>query len=153
MNKAETVKHLHSAKKAHLKWVHRAKALIEGLPIEKEAIPVACTECQFGQWFYGEGESLNTIVGKDALSEIETLHFNLHDMYMKIFKVYFGDIERSFFSKLFNLKKSVSESDKEMARNYYEQLSVISYQLIDVIDKLERRLHAMSSDTFDESMA
>jgi hypothetical protein len=44
MNKAETLEHLHNAKKAHVKWVQRAKALIEGLPVEKEAIPVDCTD-------------------------------------------------------------------------------------------------------------
>ncbi len=152
MNKAETVEHLHSAKKAHVKWVQRAKALIEGLPIEKEAIPVDCTECKFGQWFYGEGQNLKAIPGMDCLHEIETLHFDLHDMYMKIFKVYFGDMNRSFFSKLFNLKKTVSENDKEVARNYYDQLLDISHQLIEVIDRLERRLHAMSSDAFEESV-
>ena len=153
MNKAETLEHLHSAKKAHVKWVQRAKALIEGLPIEKEAIPVDCTECKFGQWFYGEGQNLNAIPGMDCMDEMESLHFNLHDMYMKIFKVYFGEMNRSFFSKLFNMKKKVTENDKEIVREYYEQLLVISHQLIDVINRLERRLHAMNSDNFSESVA
>jgi hypothetical protein len=88
----------------------------------------------------------------DCLHEIETLHFNLHDMYMKIFKVYFGDINRSFFSKLFNIKSKISESDKEMAKGYYDQLLDISHQLIAVIDRLERRLHAMSAAAFEESV-
>jgi len=153
MNKSETVEHLHSAKKAHVKWVQRAKALIEGLPIEKDAIPVDCTECKFGQWFYGEGQNLNAIPGMDCLHEIETLHFSLHDMYMKIFKVYFGEMNRSFFSKLFNMKKKVSDSDKEIAREYYNQLLDISNQLLEVIDKLERRLHAMTAEAFESNVA
>jgi len=153
MNKAETLEHLHGAKKAHIKWVQRAKALIEGLPIEKDAIPVDCTECKFGQWFYEEGQNLNAIPGMDCLDEIESLHFNLHDMYMKIFKVYFGEMNRSFFSKLFNMKKKVSDNDKAIAREYYEQLLAISQQLIEVINRLERRLHAMNSDVFKESAA
>ena len=149
MNKADTVEQLHQAKKAHVKWVQRAKALIEGLPIEKEAIPVDCTECKFGQWFYGEGQNLKAMPGMDCLHEIETLHFNLHDIYMKIFKVYFGDMNRSFFSKLFKVNKTVSESEKQVARDYYDQLLEISHQLIGEIDRLERRLHAMTSDTFE----
>ncbi len=153
MNKSETVEHLHSAKKAHVKWVQRAKALIEGLPIEKDAIPVDCTECKFGQWFYGDGQNLNAIPGMDCLHEIETLHFNLHDIYMKIFKVYFGEMNRSFFSKLFNMKKKVSESDKEIAREYYNQLLDISNQLLEVIGKLERRLHAMTAEAFESNVA
>jgi len=153
MNKSDTVEQLHNAKKAHVKWVQRAKALIEGLPVEKDAIPVDCTECKFGQWFYSDGQNLNAIPGMDCLHEIETLHFNLHDIYMKIFKVYFGEMNRSFFSKLFNMKKKVSESDKEIARAYYEQLLEVSHQLLEVIDRLERRLHAMTSDAFKESVA
>ena len=153
MNKNETVDHLHSAKKAHVKWVQRAKALIEGLPIEKDAIPVDCTECKFGQWFYGDGQNLNAIPGMDCLKEIETLHFKLHDIYMKIFKVYFGEMNRSFFSKLFNMKKKVTENDKEIARDYYDQLLEVSHDLLEVIDKLERRLHAMTSSVFEESVA
>ena len=89
----------------------------------------------------------------DCLHEIETLHFNLHDMYMKIFKVYFGEMDRSFFSKLFNMKKKISDSDKDVAKKYYDQLLEISHQLIAVIDRLERRLHAMSADAFKESVS
>lgn len=152
MNKTETVEQLHNAKKAHVKWVQRAKALIEGLPVEKEAIPVDCTECKFGQWFYSDGQKLNALPGMDCLKEIEQLHSDLHDKYMEIFKVYFGDMNRSLFSKLFNMKKKISESDKETARGYYEELLVISRQLLDVIDRLERRLNAMSSDVFDRGV-
>jgi hypothetical protein len=153
MNKAETVEQLHNAKKAHVKWVQRAKALIEGLPVEKESIPVDCTDCKFGQWFYGEGQNLNAIPGMDCLHEIETLHFNLHDIYMKIFKLYFGEMNRSFFSKLFNMKNKISDSDKEKAKEYYEQLLDVSHQLLAVIDRLERRLHAMSATAFEQSVS
>ncbi len=153
MNKAETVEQLHNAKKAHVKWVQRAKALIGGLPVEKEAIPVDCTECKFGQWFYSDGQKLNALPGMDCMKDIERLHSDLHDKYMEIFKVYFGaDMNRSLFSKLFNMKKKISESDKETARKYYDELLEISHQLLDVIDRLERRLNAMSSDTFERSM-
>jgi hypothetical protein len=151
MDKTETLEHLHNAKKAHIKWVQRAKALIEGLPVEKEAIPVDCTECKFGQWFYGEGQNLNAIPGMECLQEIERLHFQLHDIYMKIFKVYFGDMNRSFFSKLFKIQKKLSDNDKEIAKAYYENLFSVSQELVSVIDKLERRLHAMSGGAFGES--
>jgi len=148
MNKEETIEQLHSAKKAHIKWVQRAKALIEGIPVEKDAIPVDCTECKFGQWFYGEGQKLNAMPGMDILKEIETLHFNLHDVYMKIFKVYFGEVNRSFFSKIFSVKNKISESDKEIAKDYYQQLLIISNQLLETIDRLERRLLAIPASSF-----
>lgn len=148
MDKASTLEQLGAAKKAHIKWVNRAKSLIEGIPVEKDAIPVDSTECQFGSWFYGEGQQLNTFSGMDCLGRIEALHFELHDYYMKIFKVYFGEDRKSFFKKLFNSKKKISDNERQLAREYYTQLESVSKNLLDEIGKLERRLYAMSAEAF-----
>ncbi|WP_345989759.1 CZB domain-containing protein [Sulfurimonas sp. HSL1-2] len=150
MDKAQTLEQLSAAKTAHIKWVNRAKALVGGLPVEKDAIPVDSTDCQFGQWFYGEGQKLHAIPGMDRLSTIETLHFTLHDTYLKIFGLYFGEMNRSFFSKLFNMKPKISDSDKALAKEYFQQLEGVSKQLLDEIGRLERRLNAMSAESFEE---
>lgn len=150
MDKTATLEQLSAAKKAHIKWVNRAKSLVEGIPVEKDAIPVDSTECQFGSWFYGEGQKLNAMPNMDCLGIVETLHFQLHDIYMKIFKLYFGETNRSFFSKLFKMKKKVSDQEKEMAKEYFAQLQDISKNLLDEIGKLERRLHAISQSSFEE---
>jgi hypothetical protein len=148
MTKEETLTHLRNAKKAHITWVHRAHALIEGLPVEKEQVPVSCTDCKFGQWFYGEGQRLNMMPSMDCLKEIETLHFELHDTYMKIFKIYFGDDDRSFFSKIFGMRKTISSFNHDIAKDYYSQLKVISEKLIATIERLERRLFALQEGSF-----
>ncbi|MFZ2890367.1 CZB domain-containing protein [Sulfuricurvum sp.] len=148
MNKEETLTHLRNAKKAHITWVHRAHALIEGLPIEKEQIPVSCTDCKFGQWFYGEGQRLNMMPSMDCLKEIETLHFELHDIYMKIFKIYFTDEDRSFFSKFFGTRKKISPLQQNVAKEYYVQLKDISEKLVNTIERLERRLFALQEGAF-----
>ncbi len=150
MNKTETLDQLSAAKKAHIKWVNRAKSLVEGIPVEKDAIPVDSTECQFGTWFYGEGQKLYAMSSMDCLDIIENLHFQLHDIYMKIFKLYFGETNRSFFSKLFKMKKKVSDQEKEMAKEYFAKLQEVSKELLDEIGKLERRLHAMPQSSFEE---
>ncbi len=144
--KDDTLTQLRNAKKAHIKWVHRARALTEGLPVEKDAIPMDSTECIFGQWFYGEGQSLGLMPGMDCFKEIEYKHNDLHDAYLKIFKIYFGEMNRSFFSKLFNLKKTVSLHEQEIAVDYFAQLKAISEELLVQIEKLERRINAMSDD-------
>lgn len=149
MDKEGTLEQLCAAKKAHIKWVNRAKSLVEGIPVEKDAIPVDSTECIFGQWFYGEGQKLNAMTNMECLGKIETLHFNLHDMYLKIFKLYFGETDRSFFSMLFNLKRKISDRDKEAAKEYFGQLEATSKQLLDEIGKLERRLYATPAATFE----
>ncbi len=146
--KDETLTHLRNAKKAHIAWVQRAHALIEGLPIEKEQIPMSCTECKFGIWFYGEGQELNRMPSMDCLKEIESLHFELHDVYLKIFKIYFSEQDRSFFSKLFGTRKKISAESMEVAKVYYLQLKSISEKLISAIERLERRLFALPEGTF-----
>jgi len=148
MNKEETLTHLRNAKKAHITWVQRAHALIEGLPVEKEQVPVGCTECKFGLWFYGEGQALGKIPNMDTLKEIEKLHFELHDVYMKIFKIYFSDEERSLFSRLFGTRKKISLSNQEIAKEYYSELKAVSGKLIEAIERLERRLFALQESKF-----
>jgi hypothetical protein len=149
MNKEETLEQLSAAKKAHIKWVNRAKSLVEGIPVEKDAIPVDSTECRFGQWFYGEGQKLNAMSNMDCLGKIETLHFSLHDIYMKIFKLYFGEVNRSFFSKIFKTQTKVSDRDKDIARDYFVQLEQVSKELLEEIGKLERRLYATAATSFE----
>lgn len=148
MNKEDTLLHLRNAKKAHITWVQRAHGLIEGLPIEKEQVPVGCTECKFGLWFYGEGQALGMIPNMDCLKEIEKLHFELHDVYMKIFKIYFSDEDRSFFSKFFGTRKKVTSINQEIAKDYYTQLKAVSEKLIEGIERLERRIFALQAGQF-----
>lgn len=148
MNKEITLEHLHAAKKAHISWVSKAKALIEGLPVEENQIPVDCTACKFGQWFYSDAQALKAIPGMDCLTQIEEHHFNLHDVYMKIFKIYFDETKLSFFSKLMGKKKEVSEEEHILAQTYYQELRKISKQLMERIDRLEKRLHVLHAQRF-----
>jgi hypothetical protein len=151
LDKAITLQLLSDAKREHLKWVQRAKLLIEGLPIDQGAIPLTSTDCNFGQWFYGEGQKLNALGNMSCLGDIEKAHFILHDEYMKIFKIYFADNDRSFFSKLFSSKKKVTEQEKELAKMHYAKLQTASEEVLDHIGKLERRLYAIPQSSFDVS--
>ena len=148
MDKSATLEALSAAKAAHIKWVNRARNLIGGIPVEKEAIPIDSTECAFGKWFYLEGSKLNGFGSMDCLSVIENYHFDLHDKYLKIFTIYFGDDRRGFFSKLLNKKKKVTDNEIRLARDYFEQLEASSRKLLDEISRLERRLHALSEESF-----
>ena len=148
MNKELTLDQLHAAKKAHISWVSKAKALIEGLPVNKEQIPVDCTSCKFGEWFYSDAQVLKRIPGMDCLTTIETEHFNLHDVYMKIFKIYFDESNLSFLSKMIGSKKKVSKEEQEQAEFYYQELREISKVLVGLIDKLEKRLHVLHAQRF-----
>lgn len=153
MTKQETMTQLADAKKAHIKWMIRAKSLIEGIPVEKDAIPLDSTECAFGEWFYGAGQQLNALPNNDCLDMIETLHASLHDLYLRIFKIYFGTTDRSVLSRLFGTKRKVSQAEKEMAREQYAALESVSKELLHEITKLERRLYAMPHGVLEEKLS
>ena len=149
MEKDEVLGHLRAAKAAHIKWVQKAKLLINGLDVEENAIPVDSTECKFGKWFYSDGQILNALTNNppECMSNIESLHFNLHDVYMQIFNIYFNKQKGTLFTRFFGLKrKNVSEVETKVAHEYYDKMEGISRDLLDEINRLERRLIAVSDD-------
>lgn len=151
MEKENILNELRSAKVAHLKWVQRAKSLISGIPIEKESIPLDYTDCVFGKWFYSDGQDIALLPGMSVMDDIGAKHTDLHEIYFKIFQVYFGEGKMSFFSKLLKIKKKVSAAEQDMAQRYYEELEAVSKELLDLIGKLERRMNALGEDFFIKS--
>ncbi|MDF1879118.1 CZB domain-containing protein, partial [Sulfurimonas sp. SAG-AH-194-C20] len=145
--------HLRAAKAAHIKWVQKAKLLINGLDIEESSIPIDSTECKFGKWFYSDGQMLNALSNNplECMKRIEDLHFDLHDMYLNIFNVYFAENKKSgFFAKIFGFnKKTISDAEHTLAEGYYEKMEVISRELLDEINRLERRLIAISDQKIE----
>ena len=149
MEKESITEHLRSAKLAHLKWVQRAKSLISNIPIKEEAIPLDYTECAFGKWFYSDAQELALMPGMDCIKLIEEKHTELHNIYFKIFQIYFSDTNRSFFSKMLKLRKKVSPAEQDIAQQYYEDLENVSKELLGYIERLDRRINALSENFFD----
>ena len=146
MKKEEILSQLRVAKAAHISWVQRAKMLIEGFTINENSIPVNSTECQFGQWFYSEGQRLNDIRNNpiESMQEIENLHFKLHDVYLNIYKIYYEMEKKGFFSRLFGKKKKVTEEDKARAKEYYDEMNAISKELVNALNIMERRINVVN---------
>jgi len=153
MKKEDVIVHLRQAKAAHIKWVQKAKLLINGVDVDENAIPVDSTECSFGKWFYTDGQMLNALSNNplECMQHIETLHFELHDIYLKIFRIYFSEEKKGgFFAKLFGLKRKQPErSQQQLAQDYYAQMEEISQNLLDEINRLERRLVAVSDEKIE----
>jgi hypothetical protein len=152
MNKEHVLEHLRVAKSAHIKWVQKAKLLINGLDIKEDSIPVDSTECKFGQWFYSEGQILNALSNNpvECMVKIERLHFNLHDVYMNIFNIYFNKPKGGFFSKLFGKKNTLEDYEIENAKEYYNNLELVSKELLEEINRLERRLIAVPEERIQQ---
>lgn len=151
MKKAEILKQLRSAKAAHINWVQRAKLLISGFNIDEASIPVNSTECLFGQWFYKDAQILKSLHNNpiESMEEIEKLHFQLHDIYLNIFKIYYKIDKQGFFSRLFGSKKRISDTERAEAGEYFKELEEVSKALIEEIDLLEKRIHAVGDKELD----
>ncbi len=148
MKKNEILTHLRAAKAAHINWLQRAKLLISGFEIDKDSIPVNSTQCQFGKWFYADAQKLNGLRNNplECMTDIEQLHFQIHDIYMKIYKIFYEIETKGFFSKLFGKKKTISDEAKEMAKDYYDAMDEVSKKLIEHINRMERRIVAVPEE-------
>jgi hypothetical protein len=148
MEKDIVLRQLRSAKAAHISWIQKAKLLIEGIDIDKSAIPINSTECQFGEWFYSDAQKLNGLRNNslDCMENIENYHAQLHDTYLKIFKLYYLEEHKGFFAKLFAGKKKICNETEKEAREYFIQLEKISKELLSEISRLERRIIAISDE-------
>jgi hypothetical protein len=146
MTREEVLNQLRSAKASHVSWVQKAKLLVQGLTITEKAIPINSTECGFGQWLYSDGQKLNAIrnIPTECMEDIESLHFQLHDTYLHIYKIYYNTDKQGFFSKIFGKKKKVSESDIILAKKYYDEMHAISLELIKALNLMERRINVLS---------
>lgn len=147
-NRNDFVEEIRRAKKAHLKWVSYAYGLIEGLPLEREQVPVFETDCAFGHWYYGPGQVLNQL---QAFRDLEEPHRELHQVYMRIFKILFQDEDRGLWSRLFGRSAKQDSEKKELALSHFYELRSYSTQLINGLDALEEQLRNMSDEEFSRT--
>jgi len=143
MNKAEALERLHAARTAHIQWRARAQALVAGIPVEKEQIPVLHTDCKFGKWYYGSGQTLNFL---ESYRAIEEPHEQLHRIYMKVYGLLFGETNQSMFSKFFGSSHKQNAKRQEEAKEVVEHLVAISRTLLEAIELLEKDLKSLSDE-------
>jgi len=148
MEKSEVLSSIRGARRAHIMWVDRAKALVHGLDIQKEQIPIAVTECDFGKWFYCDGQILLSLFTERAVKKLDNKHKELHDVYMKIFKIYFPVAPQSFFAKFLKRKKRISANDEYNGLIYLRDLEKVSDELISYLNIIEKKLNTISEEKF-----
>ena len=142
MTKETILEQLHAARAGHIGWVQRAKLLVSGFDVKEDAIPLDSTGCKFGQWFYSDGQKLRTLLtgSTDTWGKIEEYHIQIHDIYLNIFKIFYGTGKKGFFSKLLGGKKKVNDSDRETAQKYLDEIRRVSRLLIHEIEQLEKEV-------------
>ena len=140
---SEIIAKLRNAKLSHKRWVSHASAMIEGIPVEKGQVPINYTDCAFGNWYYGEGQSLSDL---KEFNEIEEPHTELHLIYMEIFKTLFHKKKQSLFQKLIGKSATVNEQDKKMARAMFRTLEEVSKVIVSKLDALEKKIKHMEPE-------
>ena len=150
MKREDALEMLSHARSAHLQWRARAQALVAGVPIEKDAIPVSYTDCKFGLWYYGSGQLLSQLPSFRAIDEP---HQNLHLIYMRIFKELFGETDQSLLSKLFGSSKRRQEANMKKAESLLPKLVGISQTLLEAVDALENDIRKMSDIEFAKAVS
>jgi hypothetical protein len=146
MTKKEILMQLRAAKTAHIQWRSYAQALMAGLPVDQDHVPVVSTTCKFGKWYYGAGQSLSSLSAYEA---IELPHDALHQIYMRIFKILFSEQDRSLFQKLFGTKGQLDKKRQVEAEALMQHLLSVSRTLLDAIALLEQEVMNLSDEEIE----
>lgn len=148
MNKSDVIVTLREASRTHKQWVADALALIQGVPLDKEKVPVNSTECAFGKWYYGEGQNLRELQG---FKEIEVSHDKLHKIYMEIFAIIFGEVQgASFFNRLFGLSHKIAVANREAAMEKFHSLEQQSDIILNQLVFLEKIVTALGEKQLEK---
>jgi hypothetical protein len=143
INKKEALGKLRKAKGAHIKWRAYAQALVSGVPVSKDKIPVEHTACSFGRWYHGEGkQQLGHLATYDS---IYTPHEMLHEIYKQIFNT-LTTTESRGLKNLLSSKTARENRRMELARSYMEELVGVSEALLKALDILEEEVREMSDE-------
>lgn len=146
MDKEHTLEAINNARNAHISQMDKIESLIKGEEVQNPTA-VAKTECQFGQWLYKNDNHIEDILGSQFYENIEVLHAKWHHEYLRIFKIFFKEKKKSFFSKLFKLN-DMDEMELDKAKLYYSELQVTTNELLRALASSERRISALNESKF-----
>ncbi len=110
------------AKSSHIRWRAYAQGLVAGVPVSDDVAPVQHIDCQFGHWYYGEGQ--RWLGHLSIFQDIQGPHELLHLVYAQIHRL-------------------VEHRRHEEAAWKLEELVGISKTLIEQLDLLEQEVHAL----------
>lgn len=146
MTKQDLLLIIKNAKTAHQRWLDNAIALVEGRPLDKTQVPVNATDCEFGCWYYGEGQLLKPI---SVFRELGIYHDVLHHTYRDIFNLLFEEqhTKPSLINHLFG--SSSSKENQQKARERLKALEQNSKLVIKKLDELESFVLVMAEEQIE----
>ena len=141
VNKKIALDRLRKAKGAHLKWRAYAQALVSGVSVDDDKIPVEHTSCAFGIWYHGEGKQ--KLGHLSAYESIYTPHEMLHEIYKQIFQLLHAKDNAGVFKRLFSSKEDRENERLLLARSYMDELVGVSETLLQALAILEQEIREM----------
>ncbi len=145
MTKAEAIEKIRKAKMGHKKWLSYAKAIHMGINVDKDAIPMLETDCDFGKWYYGEGQIFSDL---ESFQAIEAPHSLLHQTYMKLYKARRKPAKTGLF-----VSKNKAHNEKQKGLdNIMNQLVQVGQILSDNLKELEADIKNMNDFEFNQLM-
>ncbi|MDD5360016.1 MAG: hypothetical protein PHI02_07085 [Sulfurovaceae bacterium] len=143
------IKYTQQARAEHVKWVNNIKLLISGVNLDEKVIALNPVESSFGKWYYEKAILLSFSNSQMVLFDIEKLFLSIHDVYIKIYPIYY-EKNKSIIGSIFGKRANVSAHETILAEQYYEEIVLISDKLKNKINLLEKILHATSDERFEE---
>lgn len=150
MNKNKILDELREAKQEHINWMHLIKLMVYGFGVNKQEVPTNPVQSGFGKWFYGNAQKLKELRNTklECMSHVEASHLKTHAIYFNIHEICFKKESNGIISNLLSVK--VTEKDRDIAKEYYDELMIASKELMDNTLRLERRILAISPEEIEE---
>jgi len=123
---------LEQARMSHIRWIAKAEALIEGVPLDKASVPLLDTDCEFGQWYYGDGRILRHFQHYDMLHHY---HHQVHRVYMDIFTILYGKNDKKNILQWLGIQREFHDDKRQKAQALLPQLKNASQELLIVLDQ------------------
>lgn len=125
MTKTEMLRLLRKAKSAHIRCRSYAQVLAAGLPVGRGKATLEQVDCQFSQWYYGEGlRQFGRLASYRAIEEPQEV---LQDLYS-------------------HMDLRVRQGRLDEAKLLLQPMMLVSRTLLAAIDQLELDVQALIDD-------
>jgi len=148
MTKADIIKAIEVLEIYHKEQLSKIAQLIDGYKV-KNLTPLNKEECEFGRWLYGEGKSIESLLGLQFYNNIELMHSFWHDEYKKIYEIFYDTKKNTLLKFCFGCrKKSISGEMSKKAKEYFRELQAITQNLLKALTVSKTRLLALNESAF-----
>ncbi|MDH4944622.1 CZB domain-containing protein [Sulfurimonas sp. C5] len=147
MKKNEMLEAIALAKETHQRQMDKIKQIIKGKDVE-EPTALGKMECECGQWFYSNKDTMTQILGHQLFERLDKIHEQWHKDYARVYQIHqkLQKKKTSLLSKVFN--GSISSLDADKLKLYYKELSQITDDMFREADTALRRVAALPDSKF-----